>query len=65
VRDGEAEEACRVAGDVLERASRMQLRPVLRLLADLRGQLHDAGAGPAVRELDDQLRDAAEARVAS
>jgi hypothetical protein len=59
VRDGEPEEACRVAGSVLERAARMQLDPVIKVVADLHQQLGALGSGPAVDELGERLRLAA------
>lgn len=56
VRDGEPEEACQVAGAVLERASRMQLQPVMRLVRGLHQQLTAFGPSAAIRGLHDRLR---------
>ena len=53
---GEPEEACRVAGEVLERASRMQLDPVVRVVEGLYRQLGAMGPRPAVGELGERLR---------
>jgi transcriptional regulator with XRE-family HTH domain len=59
VLDGEPEEACRVAGSVLERATRMELDAVIKVVAGLHQQLGALGAGPAAGELGEQLRRAA------
>jgi transcriptional regulator with XRE-family HTH domain len=56
VSDREPEEACHVASAVLERASRMQLQPVMKLVKGLRQQLGSFGPSTATRELDEQLR---------
>jgi hypothetical protein len=64
VRDGAPEEACRVAAAVLERASRMELNPVLELVRGLHRELSAHGSSPAVRELEERLRPTAGARVA-
>ncbi len=64
VRDGEPEEACRVARLALNGASRMQLEPVLRVLHTLRHDLEPYQDSPAVQELDEQLRLRARTRAA-
>ncbi len=56
VQDGEPEEACRVAADVLERANRMQLDPVLKVVENLHRQLQARCPHPAVSDLDERLR---------
>jgi transcriptional regulator with XRE-family HTH domain len=56
VQDREPEEACRVAGSVLERAARMELAPVIKVVAGLHAQLGALGPRPAVGELGDRLR---------
>jgi len=63
--DGEPEEACRVAVGVLERASRMELGPVLQVVRGLRRELGAHGPAQAVGELDERLRDAAGTSAAS
>jgi transcriptional regulator with XRE-family HTH domain len=56
VREAEPEEACRVARLALDRASRLHLEPVVRLVEGLRRDLAPYGDVAAVRELDEQLR---------
>jgi transcriptional regulator with XRE-family HTH domain len=56
VSDREPDEACHIASAVLERASRMQLQPVMKLVEGLRQQLTPYGPSAATRELDEQLR---------
>jgi transcriptional regulator with XRE-family HTH domain len=55
VKDEEPEEACRVARDVLDRAGRMQVYPILKIVQGLRTDLRPYGSTAAVRELDDHL----------
>jgi transcriptional regulator with XRE-family HTH domain len=52
---GEREEACRVAVTVLDRAARMHLQPVVRVVQSLRVEMGTNGANAAVRELDEHL----------
>ncbi|HKF76714.1 MAG TPA: helix-turn-helix transcriptional regulator [Candidatus Dormibacteraeota bacterium] len=54
-RDGEPEEACRVARVTLGRAATIQLRPVLRVIQGLQGALRPYASTPAVRDLAEQL----------
>jgi len=54
--DREPEEACRVAGSVLERAAEMGLDPVMRLVEALYQQLGAHGPRRAVGELGELLR---------
>jgi len=56
VQDGEPEPACQVALATLERALRMQIEPVQRIIRGLRPQLSRCGRSPAIQELDEQLR---------
>ncbi len=56
VQEREPEEACRVAADVLERAHRMQLDPVLKVIESLHRQLQATSPHPAVSDLDERLR---------
>lgn len=58
VQDREPEEACRVAMTTLDRASKMQLEPIFRMVQGIHHDLAAYGAGPAVRDLDEQLRTA-------
>jgi hypothetical protein len=55
LQDGEPEQACRIAGAVLERARRMQHRPVQKMVQGLYQQLRAFGHNPAVRELEEQI----------
>jgi transcriptional regulator with XRE-family HTH domain len=63
VRD-DPEEACRIATSTFERASKMQLEPVLRMVERLREDLEPLAPSPDVEAFDEQVR-AAGARVAS
>lgn len=56
VQDGEPEEACRVAGSVLERATRMELDPIIKVVQGLYAQLGALGPRPAVGELGERLQ---------
>jgi hypothetical protein len=64
VQDGEPEEACRVAGAVLERAAEMRLDPVLKVVEGLYEQLGAFGPRPAVGDLGERLRTALGGRTA-
>lgn len=64
VQDGEPEEACRVASTVLERAARMRLDPVLRIVQGLSRELDAYGSNAAVQDLGERVRSTVEARVA-
>ncbi len=64
VQDEEPEEACRVARAALDRASRMQLEPVLKVVHGLSKELRTYRTSLAVRELDEQLRSLAGTRTA-
>ena len=55
-RDGEPEEACRLARATLSRAFTMQLTPVVELVRGLRRDLQRFSGSRAVRELDEHLR---------
>jgi hypothetical protein len=56
VQDGEPEEACRIAGAVLERAAGMGLDPVMRVVEGLYEQLGALGPRPALGDLAERLR---------
>lgn len=56
VQDAEPEEACRVASAALDRASKMQLEPIFKVVRALHDDMKPYGATPAVKELDEQLR---------
>jgi transcriptional regulator with XRE-family HTH domain len=64
VQDREPEEACRVAGGVLERAAHMRLDAVLKVLEGLYEQLGALGPRPAVGDLGERLRVAMGGRTA-
>lgn len=52
----EPEEACRLARSALTGAARMDLAPVLRVVAGVRPRLEPHHRSPAVQELDEHLR---------
>jgi transcriptional regulator with XRE-family HTH domain len=65
VQDGEPEQACRVACDAIQQASRMQLQPVLRIMRGLCQELSAFGPSPSIQELDQRLRETMPASAAS
>jgi len=63
--DREPEEACRVASTALDRASKMQLEPIFRVVEGLRQDMTAYGATPAVKDLEEQLHTAVRGEAAS
>jgi transcriptional regulator with XRE-family HTH domain len=56
LQEGEREEACRVAVSVLDRAAKMQLEPVVRVVQDMRVAMGPNGSNAAaIQELDAHL----------
>lgn len=65
VQDAEPEEACRVASAALDRASKMQLEPIFKVVRALHDDdMKPYRATPAVKELDEQLRTTVRAEAA-
>ncbi len=56
LQDQEPEEACRVACTALDRASKMQLDPIFRVVGGLHQEMRSFSKSPAYQELDEHLR---------
>jgi tetratricopeptide (TPR) repeat protein len=59
IRQGQIEEACRIGGEALAMASEMQIEPSRQDVLELREQLAPWEDNPAVRQLDESLRESA------